>query len=433
VLKVSVQKTGSSTQAQRVLYLAGLELRTTKSGDAETESLQVIKADEAGRAQVRVLHRESGKPDGISNDQLRYSYDNLTGSIGLELDGDGNVISAEEYYPYGGTAVLTARSQSEVNYKTVRYSGKERDATGLYYYGYRYYQPWAGRWLSADPAGTADGLNLFRMVRNNPVTFIDNYGLSPDKNKAMPGSSKSESEWERKPLSRETEKKLDLFKSIYSSEAAYSQIKEMSKGIPKYINPDAVVKELKQRHPDHFEGRSGRTIESDLYSMASKIDVSMVRDINDYIYRTNKSKHKRGGRELYRGAKITKEDVKFYEEIDLPIYNKETLTAIYKPRTMLSFSADRSVATSFFQKRQGDTNILIVLENGFSGEGVNTALSVSDEAEYLYSTKAIFTHQSFQKFRNNSGEISHYQLNLKEITYSQAGEFDESVLAYRTL
>lgn len=64
-----------------------------------------------------------------------------------------------------------------MNYKTLRYSGKERDATGLYYCGYRYYQPWAGRWLSADPAGTVDGLNLFRMVRNNPVTMLDDNGL----------------------------------------------------------------------------------------------------------------------------------------------------------------------------------------------------------------------------------------------------------------
>ncbi|WP_262815062.1 RHS repeat-associated core domain-containing protein, partial [Enterobacter bugandensis] len=133
--------------------------------------------------QVRVLHWTSGRPDGISNDRVRYSHDNLTGSSGLEVDGDGNVISMEEYYPYGGTAVWTARSAVEADYKTVRYSGKERDATGLYYYGYRYYQPWAGRWLSADPAGTVDGLNLFRMCRNNPVTYTDPDGLNPKNRK----------------------------------------------------------------------------------------------------------------------------------------------------------------------------------------------------------------------------------------------------------
>ncbi|BEM85462.1 toxin TccC3 (plasmid) [Serratia marcescens] len=179
MLKVSVQQTGASTQTQRALYLPGLELRTTKAGDTETESLQVITVGEAGRAQVRVLHWEKGKPDSIDNNQLRYSYDNLIGNSGLELDGDGNIISLEEYYPYGGTAVWTARSAVEADYKTIRYSGKERDATGLYYYGYRYYQPWAGRWLSADPAGTVDGLNLFRMCRNNPVTYYDAKGNIP--------------------------------------------------------------------------------------------------------------------------------------------------------------------------------------------------------------------------------------------------------------
>lgn len=177
LLKVSVQKTGNNTQTQRALYLTGLELRTMVSGNTKTESLQVITTGEAGRAQVRVLRWTCGKPDAISNDQVRYSYDNLTGSSSLELDGEGNVISMEEFYPYGGTAVWTARSQMEADYKTVRYSGQERDATGLYYYGYRYYQPWAGRWLSSDPAGTVDGMNLFRMVRNNPVSMKDDDGL----------------------------------------------------------------------------------------------------------------------------------------------------------------------------------------------------------------------------------------------------------------
>ncbi|EPF0315288.1 RHS repeat-associated core domain-containing protein [Enterobacter chuandaensis] len=173
VLKVNAQKNGGSTQTQRVLYLPELELRTTASGSTETESLQVVTAGEAGRAQVRVLHWESGRPTVIHNDQVRWSYDSLTGSVGLEVDGAGNVISMEEYYPYGGTAIWTARSAVEADYKTIRYSGKERDATGLYYYGYRYCQPWAGRWLSADPAGTVDGINLFQMCTNNPVTYID--------------------------------------------------------------------------------------------------------------------------------------------------------------------------------------------------------------------------------------------------------------------
>lgn len=180
IVKISLQKTNSSTQTQRALYLPELELHTAATGGTENESLQVITVNDAGRAQVRVLHWVNGQPDSISNNQIRYSYGNLTGNSTLELDGDGNVISLEEYYPYGGTAVWTARSQVEADYKTLRYSGKERDATGLYYYGYRYYQPWAGRWLSADPAGIVDGLNLYRMDRNSPVTLKDSDGRDPE-------------------------------------------------------------------------------------------------------------------------------------------------------------------------------------------------------------------------------------------------------------
>jgi|GEM_PF-1422377 len=174
--KISSHNNGAQTQ--RVLYLPGWELRTRSCGDALKEALHIIAISESGRA--RVLHWEKGVPSGIDNDAVRYSHADIIDSIGLELDESGQVISQEEYYPFGGTALWAARSQTEASYKTVRYSGKERDATGLYYYGYRYYQPWAGRWLSADPAGTIDGLNLYRMVRNNPTTLNDVMGLSPE-------------------------------------------------------------------------------------------------------------------------------------------------------------------------------------------------------------------------------------------------------------
>ncbi|WP_387692441.1 RHS repeat-associated core domain-containing protein [Photorhabdus sp. RM71S] len=178
-LKVNEQRASNNAQIQRITYLSSLELRLTQNNTTTTEDLQIITVGEAGRAQVRVLHWESGKPADISNNQLRYSYDNLIGSSQLELDSEGEIISEEEYYPYGGTALWAARNQTEASYKTIRYSGKERDSSGLYYYGYRYYQPWVGRWLNADPAGTVDGLNLYRMVRNNPATLLDPDGLMP--------------------------------------------------------------------------------------------------------------------------------------------------------------------------------------------------------------------------------------------------------------
>ncbi|ODS24628.1 hypothetical protein AB835_02550 [Candidatus Endobugula sertula] len=173
---------GNTLQQQDVIYLPGIELRRTHSNQVVTEHLEVITIGAAGRSQVRLLHWLDGtEPDAIANRQWRYSLDDHLGSSHLELDDSGNILTKEEYYAYGGTAVRTAKSTREVKYKTIRYSGKERDSSGLYYYGYRYYQPWLGRWLNTDPAGTVDGLNLYRMVRNNPLTLSDGDGTSPSK------------------------------------------------------------------------------------------------------------------------------------------------------------------------------------------------------------------------------------------------------------
>ncbi|MBN4866757.1 MULTISPECIES: RHS repeat-associated core domain-containing protein [Providencia] len=175
VLKVSQQKSNS----YQTYYLDDLELRYKQIHGKEAEQLQLIVVGNAGIASIRALHWTNRRADIIKNNVIRYSINALAGSGDLELDQSGQLMSYEEYYPYGGTAIWAARSALEGEDKTHRYSGKERDATGLYYYGYRYYQPWCGRWLSADPGGTVDGLNLFRMARNNPLKYKDNNGLNP--------------------------------------------------------------------------------------------------------------------------------------------------------------------------------------------------------------------------------------------------------------
>ena len=96
----------------------------------------------------------------------------------LELDEAGDVISYEEYFPFGGTSFIAGRSARDIKLKEYRYSGKLRDdATGFYCYEYRYYAPFIGGWLSPDPLGPVDGLNLYRFVHNNPIRFVDADGL----------------------------------------------------------------------------------------------------------------------------------------------------------------------------------------------------------------------------------------------------------------
>ncbi|WP_249384284.1 RHS repeat domain-containing protein [Pseudomonas fluorescens] len=171
--KVRQMQTNARVLIAEVRYLPNLQIRT-HSGTGET--LQVISV-QAGRSSVLVLHWKSEPPQGIANDQLRYSLSDHLGSCTLELDSAGQVISHERYHPFGTTAWFAGREEIEASFKILRYSGKERDATGLYYYGFRCYVAWLQRWLNPDPAGAIDGLNLYRFVKNNPSSGYDVLGL----------------------------------------------------------------------------------------------------------------------------------------------------------------------------------------------------------------------------------------------------------------
>jgi RHS repeat-associated protein len=107
----------------------------------------------------------------------RYQFDNHLGSACLELDDAAQIISYEEYYPYGSTSYQAVSSTIEVSAKRYRYTGKERDdETGFYYHGARYYAPWLGRWISCDPERLVDGSSLFVYGRDNPILYTDRSG-----------------------------------------------------------------------------------------------------------------------------------------------------------------------------------------------------------------------------------------------------------------
>ncbi len=58
------------------------------------------------------------------------------------------------------------------------FSTKRYDqGTGLSYYGYRFYAPVIERWLNRDPLGETGGINLYAYVQNDPVDWVDPWGL----------------------------------------------------------------------------------------------------------------------------------------------------------------------------------------------------------------------------------------------------------------
>lgn len=110
------------------------------------------------------------------------------GNVSEYLDSTGNIVAHYEYDPFGKTIVATG---SKANDFAHRFSTKPLDlTTGLYYYGYRFYDPETGRWPSRDPIGESGGINLYGFGPNRPVKGYDilgnrwseedaNSGLSP--------------------------------------------------------------------------------------------------------------------------------------------------------------------------------------------------------------------------------------------------------------
>ncbi|MGC7837590.1 RHS repeat domain-containing protein [Pseudomonas wayambapalatensis] len=171
--KVHTVTIGSGTQTRLITYTHAFEVRQhVVAGVAAPLRHVLITNVGAARLVRNELNGET---------QLRFGFSDHLNSSGGETDAAGKVIVREEYAPYGGTVGNDepATETDTMMQRTLRHAGKELDATGLYYYGWRYYQPQAGRWLSADPGGTLDGVNLFRMARNSPLRFRDGDGQAP--------------------------------------------------------------------------------------------------------------------------------------------------------------------------------------------------------------------------------------------------------------
>lgn len=178
--KVTVRQAVEGQTATRMrerIYVGGFEIYREYENDGDTMTLERetlhIMDDQQRIALVETKTFEVASPPTALASLIRYQFGNHLGSASLELDHEAQIISYEEYAPYGSTSYQAVRSQTETR-KRYRYTGMERDEeSGLEYHAARYYSPWFGRWLSADPIGIEGGLNLYEYCKNNPVIFSD--------------------------------------------------------------------------------------------------------------------------------------------------------------------------------------------------------------------------------------------------------------------
>ena len=121
-----------------------------------------------------------GLPGGIggllqlvqTNTLYSYLYDGK-GNVTALLNAAGQPAAAYQYDPFGQPQTLLASVTQPMGFSTKAYDPQ----TGLSYYGYRFYSPSLGRWLTRDPLGETGGKNLYGFVQNNPVNAIDPEGL----------------------------------------------------------------------------------------------------------------------------------------------------------------------------------------------------------------------------------------------------------------
>jgi len=225
VRRVTERIVNGSTEIAETIYLDGCEIRRVRRGGQIQLQRQSSHLSD-GTSTVATLHQwgvdtRNHETEDVDAKRIHYRIDNHLGSVVLETNDSGDIITYEEYFPYGRTSFLAGDDMRDVRLKTYRYSGKVRDdLSGLYEFGHRHYAPFIGNWVSPDPLGERDGLNAYWYGRNNPIRFKDPSGLQA-KDESAPlrkfqMSGKSGEQYE-KLLRRKTPKAKRALRRIYRS------------------------------------------------------------------------------------------------------------------------------------------------------------------------------------------------------------------------
>jgi len=112
-----------------------------------------------------------------TNGTVTYLHQDHLGSTRLKTDSTGDRVFVSNYQPFGVDSGLSGSEE-------FRYTSKPSDdATGLYYFGARYYDPTIGRFITEDPhpgsLSDPQSLNRYVYCRNNPHKYTDPDGREP--------------------------------------------------------------------------------------------------------------------------------------------------------------------------------------------------------------------------------------------------------------
>jgi RHS repeat-associated protein len=113
----------------------------------------------------------------LQSKETYYYVADRSGSVTHLFNAKGELAAS---YAYDAFGKMKTRQRTTIA-NPFAYTGRELDATGLYYFRARYYDATLGRFLSNDLIGARldDPLqqNPYLYVRNNPLQFVDPFGL----------------------------------------------------------------------------------------------------------------------------------------------------------------------------------------------------------------------------------------------------------------
>ncbi|RIK66448.1 MAG: hypothetical protein DCC65_09915 [Planctomycetota bacterium] len=150
-------------------YTWGLDLSGTRQGAG-------------GIGGLLGIHDESSSDDFLV-------FSDANGNVGQFVDwpasiGQSSPVIAGKYeYDAYGNALISSGTYAATNpfRFSTKYCDAELDAASttddVYYYGYRYYRPEIGRWVSRDPMEQATQHNLLEFLRDSPINSVDPFGL----------------------------------------------------------------------------------------------------------------------------------------------------------------------------------------------------------------------------------------------------------------
>lgn len=103
-----------------------------------------------------------------------YYHADGNGNISVLINNRREIVAAYRYDPFGFLLATTGPLAEDNPY---RFSSKRHfPEINLYGYGFRYYHPDLQRWIQPDPLEERADSNLYRFVRNNPISNVDHWG-----------------------------------------------------------------------------------------------------------------------------------------------------------------------------------------------------------------------------------------------------------------